>query len=162
MNHKISFFAALAVAAGMLVASAAGCELIATVDRSKIGGAGGTGTGTGTGGTTTTGTGGTCTDPTTDCPATGTVCITVSCGTDMTCTNTNASAGTACTDNSGTVCDGNGKCVACVMGSDCPPQATKCVTNTCTTNVCGTADATLGTTCTDNNGSVCTATGTCV
>jgi hypothetical protein len=46
-----------------------------------------------------------------DCAATGTVCATPTCSSN-TCGTTNAAKGTACTDNSGTVCDGNGHCVA--------------------------------------------------
>ncbi|MFT3767799.1 MAG: hypothetical protein QM820_20275 [Minicystis sp.] len=59
MNQRLNFLTAVVLAAGALTASVTGCELIASVDRSKISGTGGTGTGGaggaggGTGGMTT-------------------------------------------------------------------------------------------------------------
>jgi hypothetical protein len=158
MKKNFSFLAAVLVAAGSLAASLGGCELIASVDRSMIPGTGGAGGGT----TTSTSSGGMCMDPTTDCPAPGTVCITVSCGTNATCTNTNAASGTACTDSGGKVCDGMGHCVACNAGADCPMPATACVTPTCSMGACGTSNAAAETTCTDNAGTVCDGSGHCV
>jgi hypothetical protein len=44
------------------------------------------------------------------------------------------SAGTACTDNGGKVCDGSGNCVACVVGSDCATGV--CMQNMCVAATC--------------------------
>src|SRR6266542_6116692 len=49
-------------------------------------------------------------------------------------------AGTACTENNGTVCDGNGACVACNAPADCG-QDTECKTFTCNAHVCGVQNA---------------------
>src|ERR1700691_5933106 len=84
MSHKTSFFAAFAIAVGALAASLTGCELISSVDRTKIAGTGGAG-GAGAMGAM-------CTDPRTDCPIPSTVCFTATCGTDATCTTENAAA----------------------------------------------------------------------
>src|SRR5262249_34687362 len=116
-----------------------------------------------------------------DCTAQTTACITNTC-TGNACGTANASNTTACTDNGGSVCDGNGTCVACNVdgdcggsqvcnnhlcvacnkASDCTAQASLCKINTCTSMVCGTNNASQGTTCTDNGGSVCDANGACV
>jgi Cys-rich repeat protein len=109
---------------------------------------------------TSTGTSSGC-DPTT-CPQTGTTCVTPSCGPGGTCTTTNAPAETACTDHGGTVCDGNGNCVACAQASDCPKPATACVTPTCAAGVCGTTNSPEGTVCNDAGGKVCDGDGHCV
>jgi hypothetical protein len=49
-----------------------------------------------------------------------------------------------------------------LIADNCPAQTTACLTNTCELGCCGTSDAPKGTKCTDNDGSVCNATGTCV
>jgi hypothetical protein len=122
---------------------------------------GGTGaSGSSSSSSTSTSSGGMCTDAA-DCTPSATKCITVSCM-DKKCASTDAAQGTACTDSGGSVCDGNGTCVACEMASDCPAQATLCITNTCNNNACGTTNAPQGTTCGDNNGKVCNNAGTCV
>jgi hypothetical protein len=130
---------------------------------STSGGAGGGGASSSTTTTTATGTSsssGGC-DPTT-CPASGTACVIPTCGASDTCTTMNAAAETVCSDHGGTVCNGNGNCVACVQTADCPTPTTACVTATCTTNVCGTTNTQQGTACTDSDGKVCDGNGKCV
>jgi hypothetical protein len=151
MTKHTNILTALVLAAGALAASVSGCELIASVDRSLIPGGSG-----GSGGGTSMSTGGSdagtscdgamaCSVPT-DCATPDTLCVAQTC-TAGCCGTSNASAGTTCTDNNGKLCDGNGNCVACLMPTDCAAQATACVTNTCTGNVCGTSNASAGTTC---------------
>jgi hypothetical protein len=98
-----------------------------------------------------------------DCPASATACVTDTC-TSGCCGTVNATAGAACSDNGGKLCDGAGTCVACLEATDCPAQASLCKVNACDAAVhtCGTTDAPAGTTCTDNGGTTCNATGTCV
>ncbi|MCA9622872.1 MAG: hypothetical protein KC731_27825, partial [Myxococcales bacterium] len=107
----------------MLVAASGGCELIAKVDRDLIPGPTGGGTAEGGGGAGAMGgmggegggMGG-CDMPS-DCPGEDTTCSTRTCvnqvcGTDL------APAGTPCTEDGGTQCDGAGMCVTpqCMNG----------------------------------------------
>ena len=64
----------------------------------------------------------------------------------------------------GTVCDGAGKCVACVAKTDCAAQITACVANTCdaAAHTCGTENVAKGASCTDDGGSFCDGNGVCV
>jgi alpha-tubulin suppressor-like RCC1 family protein len=55
------------------------------------------------------------------CPDPG-ECATPICVTDHRCGTANEPAGTACTSG-GKVCDGSGKCVACISDSDCTDKA---------------------------------------
>ncbi len=77
------------------------------------------------------------------------------------CGTTDVTADTTCTSSGGGVCDGSGKCVGCLTVADCAPETTKCLTNTCTGNACGTDKANSGTTCSDNGGKLCDGNGTC-
>src|SRR5579862_4079385 len=95
------------------------------------------------------------------CPAQTSPCVTNTCAAGC-CGTANAAQGTFCSDNGGHVCDGNGHCAACVQPSDCPAQSTACLTDTCTANICGTANAPQGTSCTDNGGTRCDGAGQCV
>ncbi len=67
-------------------------------------------------------------------------------------TQSNAAAGAACTDpnggnpdggvpdggaGSGTLCDGNGSCVECLVATSCPGMDTECQTRTCVNDACG-------------------------
>ncbi len=66
------------------------------------------------------------------------------------CTNGVASnppepVGTACSEGTGTQCDGAGHCAACLVASDCPGQDTECQQRACTAGVCGVTNAALGT-----------------
>jgi Putative metal-binding motif len=56
-----------------------------------------------------------------------------------------ASSGTPCNQNGGSVCDGAGQCVQCVIASTCPGQDTECQLRTCTSGVCGFSFAMAGT-----------------
>jgi hypothetical protein len=146
------------------------CTFIFALTCAACGGGSNTGAG-GTGGTsssttattsaTTTGSSSSGCDPTT-CPETGTACVTPACGASGTCTTLNAAAETPCTDHGGTVCDGDGKCVACVQASDCPKPSTACVTATCAGGACGTTNTPEGTACDDSAGKVCDGNGKCV
>src|SRR5262249_23226118 len=99
------------------------------------------------------------------CTATGTACATVHC-TGNACANTNAPAGTSCSDGGGTTCDGKGKCVVasctdgvldgmesdvdcggsdcgkcadgkkCLIGSDCVDGLCDSTTHTCQNPTC--------------------------
>jgi hypothetical protein len=163
---KHTIVTAFLIAAGALASVGAGCELVTSVDRSKLEGNGGYG-GTTTTTTTTTTTAATCSGGevactvATDCPGHG-ACVADTCNAGC-CGSTNVASGTACTSPGGTVCDGAGNCVACVTGTDCAAPATACLTSTCdpTAHTCGTADAPSGTHCTDNGGTACDGHGKC-
>ncbi len=120
--------ARMALAAVLLAIAAGGCELIATADRSRIGGAGG---GAGVGGS-----GGASCDVDL-CPGIDTDCEKRACAGDS-CTTAQEPAGTTCTDDDkpdAAVCDGMGSCVACVNASHCDGDElcvdTFCVPATC-------------------------------
>ncbi len=100
-------------------------------------------------------------DAPTDCPAQLTLCKSNTCAANA-CGTSNATSGTACTDNGGRVCGGTGACVACNQPTDCPAPTTACVTNTCTGSACGTANTALGTSCNELGGVVCDGRGACV
>ena len=53
--------------------------------------------------------------------------------------NPPVTAGTTCTEGTGTLCDGAGACVACVAATDCPGTDGECQQRTCTAGVCGVA-----------------------
>jgi hypothetical protein len=88
--------------------------------------------------------------------------------------STGADGGTTGTDGGSTSIDGgttdggdddggsNDGGTGCVVPSDCPAQATACITNICMVGVCGTSNAVTGTPCTDNMGLVCDGHGACV
>jgi len=59
--------------------------------------------------------------------------------------NTPMASGSACSQDGGTLCDGQGACVVCVAPSDCPGADTECKWRTCTANKCGVAQAAAGT-----------------
>lgn len=54
-------------------------------------------------------------------------------------------AGTPCDQNGGTVCDGRGRCVACLIAADCPGQDTECQHRVCDSGACGFAHTASGT-----------------
>ena len=64
--------------------------------------------------------------------------------TDGVASNPPVQAGAACTQNGGSVCDGNGNCVECVVPGDCGTD-TACRTYSCDSNSCGFADVESGT-----------------
>jgi hypothetical protein len=183
MMKKIDVLTAILLAAGTLAGAVSGCELIASVDRTKLPGAtGGASTTTGSGGTTTStmatggtggmgGTGGlpslcgvgskTCMADSA-CPTPSSKCILPFCVGGC-CSTKNAVKGTACTDNGGNVCNGDGTCIGCFMASDCPATGTVCKTNTCdmTAHTCGSTSAPVGVACTNDGGVVCDGKGGC-
>ena len=150
MGYRFSI--SLLAAIGFVLFS--GCAIIASVDRDAIegsststGGGGVGGEGGGAGGCTAAG----------DCGE-DSQCQSFSCDSGM-CSETNVEAGTACTDDGGEVCDGNGNCVVrtCMDtmkngdetdvdcgGAECPPcadglicnQASDCESANCADNVC--------------------------
>ncbi|APR85866.1 Hypothetical protein A7982_11215 [Minicystis rosea] len=122
MNHRTTFFTALALATGSLMASVTGCELIASVDRSKIAGTGGSGTG-GSGGATsssssssTGGTGGT--------------------------TSSSSTGGTGGTGGS-MMCPGGA--TSCTQDADCTAPTNECEAAKCDTGCCTTIKVENGT-----------------
>jgi hypothetical protein len=59
--------------------------------------------------------------------------------------NPNAPAGTMCSQNGGTVCDGSGACVQCVAPTDCPATGNVCLLPVCNAGMCSTMPAMMGT-----------------
>ncbi len=80
----------------------------------------------------------------TDLPTTGNQCASVACTNGVPSTPP-VSAGTACNQNGGTLCDGSGNCVQCLAASDCPGTDTFCATRTCTGGTCGPSFTAAGT-----------------
>jgi hypothetical protein len=54
-------------------------------------------------------------------------------------------ADTACNQNGGDLCDGNGVCVECNDALDCPGSDTECQTRTCSSGTCGFSFTASGT-----------------
>ncbi len=79
----------------------------------------------------------------TDLPNDGNACTDDVCAAGVP-SNPPAHAGSACNQDGGTKCDGNGACVQCVEASDCGTN-TACKTFTCTSGVCGSNNAGAGT-----------------
>ena len=80
----------------------------------------------------------------TDIPSSNNPCIIDGCSMGSP-TQTNTAAGAPCSGaNGGTVCDGNGACVACLVPTSCPGQDTECKTRTCTGHTCGFSYQTSG------------------
>jgi hypothetical protein len=96
-----------------------------------------------------------------DCGPQTTACRTNTCAGSV-CGTASTMIGSGCNDNGGTLCDGNGACVACLTASDCPAQPTACRTSTCVGHACGAMNAMLGLTCSDNGGVTCDGNGSCV
>ena len=67
---------------------------------------------------------------------------------------------TACDQDGGTLCDGNGSCVECNSAGQCAEDTNECTAAACTGGACGQANVPNDTPCADNVG-VCT-NGTCV
>ncbi len=123
MRPNMRILTAVVLTAAAAAVSVTGCELIATVDRSKIAGAG-TG-GAGTGGAGTGGAGGTTVSSTSSTGGTG-------------------GASTSSTSSTGGACGGG---TTCTVGDpqSCPAPATECSTRTCDTGCCGTSNVQGGT-----------------
>jgi hypothetical protein len=138
MKSKTNILAALILGAGAVAFASGGCELIASVDRTKISGSGGSGQGGGMGGTTNPST-------TTGNPTTG---------------GTPGTGGTTGTAGGGTG-GGTGGTGGCMMPSDCPDPGVPCEHATCTMNHCGVGDDMDGTHSTCTGGKICLS-GSCV
>ncbi len=95
------------------------------------------------------------------CPGTGTKCVTATC-TGGCCGTTDSAPETVCTDNGGAFCDSMGNCVACVATADCTASTTLCAAVACTGNKCVPTPAPKGATCDDGGGTVCDGAGHCV
>lgn len=80
----------------------------------------------------------------TDTPGAANDCVSGLCADGMP-TSEPLAAGTACTSDGGTVCDGDGACVGCLSDGDCPEATPNCDTNA---HVCVGADCMDG----DQNG----------
>lgn len=179
------FIPALALCLGAIGLSAAGCELIASVDRQKIdqGGTGGSGTG-GAGGEATGGgqggmgggqggsggaggTGGAmCSDPAVDCPPPATECVKATCSGGV-CSTMNVPQGTVPTtqaagDCKQNVCDGNGAVESVDDDLDVEDDMKDCTNDTCSNGTPQHGPATLGDACDDNGGKVCNNASACV
>jgi len=90
------------------------------------GGGGGTGGSSGTAGGGQGGSGGGNCD---HCPGEDTTCSYRIC--ESGCSMEDAAAGTACTENGGTFCDGAGHCVQCLTEEDCTEPGDQCISNWC-------------------------------
>lgn len=150
MNRNFGYFVALLMVAALLGWGVTGCELIASVDRSRIdqgtggdqtggGGTGGTGGGM-TGGGGIGGGGGPACDPAT-CDGVDTDCRFRACDANDECTFENAMTGDPCDDGTSAdaaVCDGLGACVECNGNADCTfdVNATECSNNECVPATC--------------------------
>ena len=151
------------ITAAAALASLGGCELIASVDRTKIdagtGGSATTSTG-GMGGTPSTGGGGmmctdaNCVDDTPD------DCSSVGC-VDGACTTGNEPVRELCVDDDkpeANICDGEGDCVECIDTTDCEdnPATPNCSTSgTCVPAQCVNGMLDGDETDTDCGGSMC-------
>ncbi len=126
MNNRTNILAALILGAGAVAFAGGGCELIASVDRTKI-----TGTGGGQGGA---GTGGTNTGAGTTTQSTGG-------------TSNPGGGGTTSTGGAGGTGGGTGGSGGCSGPSDCTDPGVDCKVATCMADTCGVGDAPDDTTC---------------
>lgn len=136
-----------------LATGAFGCELIATVDRSLIDGAGGAGGGT----STSTGGGGggmpecakaeDCADPAAECVMA--TCEGGKCGTAPVASGT-ALATQSVGDCKSKQCDGKGEAADVNDDADLPDDKKPCTVDACTAGVPSNKPATAGTTCGNN------------
>ena len=80
----------------------------------------------------------------TDLPPSTGPCTTTVC-TAGTPSNPPVSAGAACNQGGGILCNGLGACVACLLPTDCSGADTACRQRTCTAGACGASVAAAGT-----------------
>jgi hypothetical protein len=100
------------------------------------------------------------------CPNPANECQTRTCDSN-TCGTGNVAAGTATqTQTTGdckqTQCDGSGAIVTVNFDSDLPVDNNQCTLDVCSAGVAANPAAVLGATCSQNGGTVCDGTGTCV
>jgi plastocyanin len=79
-----------------------------------------------------------------DVPVDANACTTDVC-TNGAPSNPPTASGSACAQNGGTLCNGGGLCVQCLVASTCAGVDTDCKARTCTAGACGFASAALGT-----------------
>jgi plastocyanin len=79
-----------------------------------------------------------------DLPVDGNQCTSDFCNAGI-ASNPPVGSGGSCSQNGGTVCNGSGSCVECLVATTCPGMDTDCQTRTCTLTVCGTANTPAGT-----------------
>jgi hypothetical protein len=181
------FFTSLALCLGAVGLSAAGCELIASVDRQQIdqdgmggagiggmggsamtGGMGGTGGGMGGAGGGMGGSGGTggCSTAA-DCPPPANECVTATC-LNNTCGTMNVPQGMAATaqvegDCMINQCTGTGEVEAVEDTSDAVDDMKECTTDTCKSDSASMhTPVNAGTACSENGGKLCSNAGACV
>lgn len=175
-----TLFGAILAGSAALFVGAAGCEFIASVDRSKIpepdAGTTTTTTGTGGGGTGGTNTGGTTTGgggagggecQTADqCPGTDTDCVKRTCEAGVCGTMNEPDGATVTAQTAGdcikVVCDGLGGVKNTNDDLDVPDDGTDCTVDGCDNGAPTSMDAPINTACTDNGGTVCDGAGVCV
>jgi hypothetical protein len=103
-----------------------------------------------------------------DTPVDGQQCTSDLC-TNGVPSNPPLSAGTACSQNGGSLCSPTGQCVECNVPSNCPAPGA-CKTATCTNDTCGVANEPAGTICgagscsggVQQNADTCNSSGSCV
>ena len=180
MKSKASLMAMLAIAAGTLLGAASGCELIASVDRSKIGeggvggstvtaggGVGGTGATAGTGGTGGTGGNTGCMDDA-GCPAVDGECKVPKCDTATgMCGEADAPDGTDAKTQTAEDC-AKMVCTAGVPTAELDATDTKDDSNACTEDTCAgvndpvSGPTAVGTACNEGANKLCDGAGLCV
>ena len=180
MKSKASLMAMLAIAAGTLLGAASGCELIASVDRSKIGeggvggstvtaggGVGGTGATAGTGGTGGTGGNTGCMDDA-GCPAVDGECKVPKCDTATgMCGEADAPDGTDAKTQTAEDC-AKMVCTAGVPTAELDATDTKDDSNACTEDTCAgvndpvSSPTGVGTACNEGANKLCDGAGLCV
>ena len=146
-RRRNAFYSSISLLTALVVTGAlyGGCvsDVATLVEPGAGGAAGGSGGSApgGSGGGATGGSGGqggapVCVEPS-DCPGADTTCQQRAC-TDGVCGVVNAAESTACTEDDGRVCDGDGQCVECVQTTDCPDgvcQDNQCVDPQCTDGI---------------------------
>ncbi|MFO0759765.1 MAG: hypothetical protein U0359_24975 [Byssovorax sp.] len=183
--HTKMHLRTLGLLAGALLLSTVGCELVATVDRSKAGETTGTGGGAAT---TTTGTGGTAGAGGTggmagmggtggaggkpecavaqDCPDTGNECVARAC-TDGKCVPEPVASGTPLAqqkagDCQKAICDGNGGKTTEADNADKPVDGNACTDDMCTAGVPSNPAVAADTACGQGGMLYCDGAGKCV
>ena len=78
-----------------------------------------------------------------DCPGTETTCAFRTCD-EGRCGLAEAAAGTACTEDEGQLCNGDGACVPCLDDLDCGDVALACVKQECVSASCSDGELGMG------------------
>jgi hypothetical protein len=180
---KLSRVSALYLLSVSVLATLAGCELIANPDRSLIPGSGGSSSGTGGATTTSTtsastggmgGTGGTtsstgggmpCLAPS-DCPDPGNECVDRTCDASLCGTKPKAAGTVTAAQTTGDCkqkqCDGAGNVVDANLDTDLPVDGLECTDDVCTAGVASNPFKAINTTCGAGGALKCDGAGACV